>query len=146
MTQTKRSRALRLFYSYAHADLESLLELETHLALLKRRGIITTWFDRRIDAGATWQDEIEEQLSSDDVILLLITPDFIASDYCYNVEMPRAIARHRRKEEHWKLAGSLISRTTNFPLPSLGDARKAHHQRLASMFGDSVFDWMPEPI
>jgi hypothetical protein len=82
-----------VFFSYSHKDEELREQLETHLALLKRKGIIRGWHDRRIGAGAEWKDAIDQQLEAARVILLLVSPDFLASDYCYDIEMKRALAR-----------------------------------------------------
>ena len=89
-----RSPALEVFFSYSHRDETLRDELETHLALLKREGEIDTWHDRRIGAGREWKGEIDARLESADLILLLISPDFIASDYCFDLEMTRALERH----------------------------------------------------
>ena len=86
---------LNVFFSYSHEDEEYRDLLETHLSALKRQGIIGTWHDRRIVAGDDFGNEISEHLESDEVILLLVSPYFIASDYCYDIEMKRAMERHK---------------------------------------------------
>jgi TIR domain len=85
-----------LFFSYSHKDSEFRDELEIHLTALKRQGVIDIWHDRRIGAGKEFGNEIGENLNEADVILLLISPNFIASDYCYEIEMKRAMERHRK--------------------------------------------------
>ncbi len=90
-------RAIEIFYSYAHEDERLRKKLETHLSLLKQEGLITGWYDREIRAGAEWAHEIEAHLNSAHIILLLVSPDFMASDYCYSVEMRRALERHDAK-------------------------------------------------
>ena len=87
-------QSLRLFYSYAHKDEVLRDELETHLKLLQRQGLIQPWHDRRIIAGEEWADEIDDNLNQADIILLLISADFIASDYCYKNELEQAMAQH----------------------------------------------------
>jgi len=72
--------------------------LETHLSILKRRGIISCWHDRRISGGREWAHKIDDHLNTADIILLLVSPDFIASDYCYEKEMTRAMERHELNE------------------------------------------------
>jgi CheY-like chemotaxis protein len=89
---------LQLFYSYSHQDEPLRDELDTHLALLRRRGVIATWHDRRIAASEDWRAAIDEHLERANLILLLVSPDFLASDYCYDVEMRRAMERHRHHE------------------------------------------------
>src|SRR5579859_4838878 len=69
-------------------------ELDKQLSLLKRQGVITGWHDRQISAGTEWENEINEHLNSAQIILLLISPDFMASPYCYSKELQQAIKRH----------------------------------------------------
>ena len=88
----------KIFFSYAHEDEQLRDELEIHLSALKRQGVIETWHDRRITAGSDFSDSIDENLEAADVILLLVSPYFLASDYCYDVEMKRAIERHETGE------------------------------------------------
>jgi hypothetical protein len=87
-----------LFFSYSHKDENLRDQLETHLAALKRQGIIAAWHDRRITAGRDLGRAIDESLNSADVVLLLVSPDFIASDYCYEREMARAMERHQARD------------------------------------------------
>ena len=84
----------KLFFSYSHKDEVMRDELETHLAMLKRQSVIDTWHDRRIVAGDEFDGKISEHLESADIILLLVSPYFLASEYCYDVEMNRAMERH----------------------------------------------------
>ena len=82
-----------LFFSYSHADEALRNELEKHLSALKRQGKISAWHDRRIVAGEHVGNTIDANLEKSEVILLLISPDFIASDYCYEREMKRALEK-----------------------------------------------------
>ena len=91
------TNTLTLFYSYAHEDELLRNELDKQLSLLRRQGHISTWYDRDISAGAAWQQEIDTHLDSADIILLLVSPDFLASDYCYSIEMDRAMHHHDTK-------------------------------------------------
>jgi hypothetical protein len=84
----------KLFYCYAHEDKVLRDELAKHLAALKRLGLIDEWYDRDISAGKEWQKEIDKHLNTANVILLLISPDFVHSDYCYSIEMHQALLRH----------------------------------------------------
>jgi hypothetical protein len=68
--------------------------LATHLSILQRNGVISGWHDRRIPAGMEWTDRIDERLNAADIILLLVSADFVASNYCYDKEMRRAMERH----------------------------------------------------
>jgi len=96
----ERRLARRLFYSYSHKDESLRNELETHLKLLQRQGLIDTWHDSKIEAGEEWKRKIDENLERADIILLLVSADFIASDYCYEKEMKRALERHNNGEAH----------------------------------------------
>ncbi|RMP83707.1 TIR domain-containing protein [Pseudomonas syringae] len=87
-----------VFFSYCHADEGLRDQLEKQLSMLKRQGVIETWHDRRINAGQEIDAAIDEHINTDEIILLLVSPDFIASDYCYNVEMTRAMERHDAKQ------------------------------------------------
>ncbi|MBW1741561.1 MAG: TIR domain-containing protein [Deltaproteobacteria bacterium] len=89
---------ISVFFSYSHRDETLRDELEIHLSSLKRQGVIGTWHDRRIGAGHEVDSEISEHLEMADIILLLVSPYFIASDYCYDIEMKRAMERHERGE------------------------------------------------
>lgn len=84
----------RVFFSYSHADEDLRDQLEKQLAILKRLGLLETWHDRRIGAGNDFAGEIDNNLEASEIILLLVSADFLASDYCYDVEMKRALERH----------------------------------------------------
>jgi hypothetical protein len=86
--------AIEVLISYSHQDETLKNQLIKHLSLLKRQGVIRDWHDRDIEAGFEWRREIEAHLESAEIILLLISPDFLASDFCFNIEMKRAIERH----------------------------------------------------
>jgi Domain of unknown function (DUF4384)/TIR domain len=92
------SKPVDLFYSYSHRDEDMRERLEKHLTILKRTGVVADWHDRRIVAGSEWKDEIDRHLETAKVILLLISSDFLASDYCWNIEMQRALTRHEAGE------------------------------------------------
>lgn len=94
----ERRQAVRLFYSYSHKDESLRNELETHLKLLQRRGLIETWQDRKIEAGDRWERKINENMERADIILLLVSADFINSDYCYEKEMARVLEREKNGE------------------------------------------------
>jgi TIR domain/HEAT repeats len=85
--------AWKVFYSYSHEDSNLRHELATHLALLKHDNRIVEWYDQKIEPGANWAKHISDQLDSADLILLLISPDFLASDYCFGVEADKALTR-----------------------------------------------------
>jgi len=91
-------KPIEIFCSYAHADERWRQQLDIHLKLLHRPGLISVWYDRQIAPGAEWAQAIDTHLNKASVILLLISPDFFASDYCYGIEMERALQRHRANE------------------------------------------------
>ena len=80
---------------YSHQDESYLNELRAHLAALQRQNAVLTWHDRRIGPGRDIDAELDDRIETSEIILLLISADFIASDYCYKREMTRAIERHR---------------------------------------------------
>lgn len=88
----------KVFFSYSHKDEELRNRLQTALVMLQRQGKIETWHDRRITAGTEFEGEISTHLEEADVILLLVSPDFLASSYCYDIEMGRALERHHAGE------------------------------------------------
>jgi internalin A len=87
-------RAKAVFVSYSHKDEALRDELETHLKLLQRQRIISVWHDRKILAGQDWEHEIDQRLEQAAIILFLVSADFIASDYCWQREVKRALERH----------------------------------------------------
>ena len=89
---------IEVFYSYSHKDEALRDELNKHLALLKRQRVIRDWHDRRIAAGTEWSGQIDEHVNSAGIILLMVSADFMASDYCWDVEMSRAMERHEAGE------------------------------------------------
>ncbi len=91
-------QAIRVFYSYAHEDKVLRDKLDKHLWTLKRLGLIDQWHDRDISAGKEWKREIDTHLNNAQIILLLISNNFIHSDYCYSIELNRAIERCESKE------------------------------------------------
>lgn len=91
-------QAIKVFYSYAHEDKALRDELEKHLWTLKRQGLIEQWHDRDISAGKDWKHEIDTYLNSAQIILLLISKNFIYSDYCYGIELSHAIERCEAQE------------------------------------------------
>ncbi|MSP38112.1 MAG: TIR domain-containing protein [Deltaproteobacteria bacterium] len=89
---------ITIFYSYSHKDEVLKEQLDTHLALLQRKGLVKTWHDRRIVAGQDWDATIDSHLDEADIILLLVSADFMASEYCYGKELARAMERQERNE------------------------------------------------
>jgi tetratricopeptide (TPR) repeat protein len=88
----------QLFYSYSHKDEKLLDRLAVHLSALKREGLISEWHDRKIGAGHEWKGAIDDHLKAAEIILLLVSADFLASDYCFDIELGYAMERHNKGE------------------------------------------------
>lgn len=93
-------KQVEIFCCYARKDQKFLLELRKHLSPLVREGLVTLWADTDINAGTEWKKEISLHLNTSHIILVLVSPDFMASDYCYGVEMQRALERRDCGEAH----------------------------------------------
>jgi len=93
-TAPQLSSPLQVVFSYAHEDEALRDRLGTHLSSLERAHLIECWHDRDIRAGTGWRDAINQAIARADVVLLLISPDFVASDYCFTIEMADALKRH----------------------------------------------------
>lgn len=87
-------KGVKVFISYCHKDESYKESLDTHLALMKKSDEVSTWSDRKIIPGQEWDKEISENLESADIIIFLVSADFIASDYCFDIEVKRAMERH----------------------------------------------------
>ena len=90
---------VKAFVSYSHKDLEFLQELNAHLKPLIRLNKLQLWDDRDIDAGEEWRKVLFEALEQADIVLCLISADFVASDFCYQDEFGQALAAHRLGEK-----------------------------------------------
>jgi formylglycine-generating enzyme required for sulfatase activity len=91
------NQPIKVFLSYSHQDDELRQELSSHLSSLAHQKLIEPWHDRNIDAGSEWASEIDQNLAMAEIILLLVSSDFINSRYCYSIEMKEALARHEAK-------------------------------------------------
>lgn len=93
------NKRVKVFLSYSHVDEKFKEKLDIHLAPLKRSNKkLEVWQDRELKAGTKFDEEIKKHLKEDDIIILLISADFINSDYCYEVEMKTAFERMEKKE------------------------------------------------
>ncbi len=88
--------AVKIVFCYAHEDETLLQQLKAHLRPLEREQLIEMWYDRNISAGGEWRRAINAKLDAADIILLLISAYFMDSDYCYSVEMQRALELHKQ--------------------------------------------------
>jgi hypothetical protein len=98
MMKENASESNEHFFCYARRDELLRQGLEKQLKSLKRQGLIEMWHDRNITAGAEWEREITQQMKQAQIVLLLVSPDFMDSEYCYSREMKQAMSRHERGE------------------------------------------------
>ena len=91
-------KGLSVFISYAHTDEEVKNELVKHLKPLERMGLVSEWHDRKLKAGNEWDRVISDKLQKSDIILLLISVDFINSKYCFDIELDEALKMHDAKK------------------------------------------------
>jgi hypothetical protein len=98
---------IRLFISYSHGDEIAKDELIKHLMPLKRAKLIRSWNDRMIMPGEKWDDEISAHLKKAEIIILIVSIEFINSDYCYDVELHEAM---KRQEENKAIVIPVIYR------------------------------------
>jgi internalin A len=128
-------RAIRLFYSYSHKDESIRDELETHLKIMQRQGLIESWHDRKITPGDNWKNQIDENLERADIILLLVSQYSMASDYCQDVEMKRVLERHKAGEA---VAIPIILRDVDWQKTCLGELQALPKN------GKPVTKWNPK--
>jgi hypothetical protein len=85
----------KIFISYSHKDESFRVAFETHLSQLKKNGYVEIWSFRKILAGQEWKGQIDKNLESADIVVFLVSPDFLASDYCSDIEVERALIKHQ---------------------------------------------------
>jgi formylglycine-generating enzyme required for sulfatase activity len=88
---------IKVFLSYSRKDDALREEFSAHLSSLTNQNLIEPWHDRKIDAGTEWAKEIDQNLEEAEIIVLLVSADFINSRYCYSNEMKQALAKHAAK-------------------------------------------------
>jgi hypothetical protein len=98
LTPVPSSQPIEVFVSYSHKDETLLRKLEAHLSILRRERVISLWHDRKITPGREWANEIDSNLNIAHIILLLVSANFLASDYCYGIELKLALERHEAGE------------------------------------------------
>ncbi|MFP0195843.1 TIR domain-containing protein [Pseudomonas sp. PHC1] len=89
---------VKVFVSYSHEDESYRNDLVKYFSNMVRNKEISTWTDRDISASQKWREEIDNNLNGTQVIIFLVSPDFINSDYCVDVEMARALEMHRENQ------------------------------------------------
>lgn len=101
----------KVFISYSHKDEVFKNELEKHLSSLQRQGLIDIWHDRCINPGEEWKNSIDDNLNTSDIILFLVSSDFLASNYCIDIEAKQAIKQH---EEHRSVLVPVVVRSVRW--------------------------------
>ena len=99
MTEASQTSA-RIFISYAHADEDLKKELDKYLKVLKRSSKVQVWNDRELIGGQEWDQTIMSELDKANIILLLISVDFNASDFIWDKELASAMKRHEEGTAH----------------------------------------------
>jgi|SRR5579871_1555375 len=108
----------KIFISYAHKDRKLFEELNTQLAPLIRSDHVSAWHDGQIQPGADWDDAIKNALAAADIAVLLVTPNFLASNYIFNNELPELL---KKKHLLWIAASA-----SNYQVTSLGKLQSAN--------------------
>lgn len=98
MRDEQAQTPVKAFISYSHKDKDGLEALISSLAMAKRVGNLTLWYDKAIDAGEEWEKRIFEELHNSDIVLCLVSADFINSDFC-DRELNNALNRHLEGEQ-----------------------------------------------
>jgi hypothetical protein len=98
LVSPRGTKGLRGFIVYSHADEEYKSDLLKHLEPLKKLGLLEVWHDRQIKPGEEWERKISSNLKNADIILLLVSIDFINSSYCYDIELQQALDQHETKK------------------------------------------------
>lgn len=93
---SEQSKGVKVFIAYSHEDESLKKRLEVHLTILKRQGFISTWYDGEMVPGKTWTTQTKNELGSADIVLLLISPDFLASNF--RTELPKTMDTSKRSE------------------------------------------------
>jgi|SRR5947209_14201071 len=115
--------------SYSHKDPRSREQFDAHMAVMKRQKLIQIWQDCKIVAGEDWAGEIDEHLNSADIVALLVSSDFLNSDYCYEKEMKRAMERHAKHQARVVpiIAAMRLARRTVWQIAGHPQGRQAGH-------------------
>ena len=92
------NKPLKVFYSYSHDDEDFLAQLKKHLAPLRHENLIIDWYDRMIPPGSDWESLLTKELEEADLFIMLVSSSFLSSNYCFNIEMNRALERAQKNE------------------------------------------------
>jgi hypothetical protein len=125
----------RMFVSYSHRDEYYRARFHIALAGLRHQGQISWWDDREVEAGAEWERKIREQLSASGLIVFLVSPDLLDSEYIYGKEMERALALHGKGQAR---VIPVIVRPADWEHGPLGNFQALPR------FGQAVSSWLNE--
>ena len=89
---------MKAFISYTHTDEKYLKRLQVHLTQMKREALLESWTDNEISAGENLSERIESNLNDSEIFIALLSPDYIASNYCYEKEFQTALKKLEKKE------------------------------------------------
>ena len=89
---------IEIFFCYAHEDEDLMNDVRRQLVIFERKGLIIKWHDRMIPPGEEWENHIDSRLRQAQIILLFVSPSFIESKYCYDIEVKEALKRHESNE------------------------------------------------
>jgi internalin A len=104
----KKPKMKKVFISYSKSDSQHLAKLENHLSILRRNGTIDTWNCRKLLPGEKWDGKIKKELEEADVIIFLVSDDFLATDYIWDVEIKRAIERDNDPNDFVKVVPVIV--------------------------------------
>jgi hypothetical protein len=95
--QAASSRA-KVFVSYSHKDAKWVERLRVHIKPFEQKGIIELWDDSKIPIGTKWRKELQAAIQSSTIALLIVSPDFLASDFIAEYELPKLLLRAEAEE------------------------------------------------
>ncbi len=153
---TPESRPVRIFVSYSHQDARWLKRLQVHLKPLAREGTVDVWDDTRIAAGSRWREEIAGAIAAADVAILLVSADFLASDFIANEELPPLLAAEQARGLvvmpvivspcRFTKTSSLAQFTAvNYGLKSLEEMNKGEQAALLTRLTDDIEEALKRP-
>jgi len=130
----------RVFVSYSHADEAERVRLDVHLAPLAREGLINLWCSRTIAPGSDWHRDIENEIENADIVILLVTADFVASAFCFEKELATALRRHQ--EGHVRIVPVLVKPVDFAHMPFGRFQALPRDLRPISTWGDADTAWL----
>jgi internalin A len=134
--------SIRVFYSYAHADAKQRQKLAKHLSPLERIGLIHTWYDHEILPGAQLNEEVSRNLKEAEIVLYLVSPDFVSSNYCMTVELPEVVRRYQADRNTVNILLVIVRETNGWANLKIEDVRLGDLLALPES-GNAIPNWRP---